>query len=85
MKKSIKIIFGLLILMSLLFVGCSQNNNVNTTNSKTEIANPASVYCVNHGGKLEIRNTPNGSIGICHFEDGKSCEEWAFYRGNCSD
>ena len=50
----------------------------------TNIANPASVYCVEQGGKLEIRKAADGSEqGFCVFPDGSECEEWAFFRGEC--
>jgi putative hemolysin len=48
------------------------------------LANPASVYCGQSGNKLEIRTAADGSqIGICVFPDGASCEEWAYFRGEC--
>jgi putative hemolysin len=57
--------------------------------SLTEIAdmpNPASVYCEENGGTLDIRTdeTTGGQVGYCVFSDGSECEEWAFYRGECS-
>jgi putative hemolysin len=46
------------------------------------IANPASVHCVEVGGTLEIRKNTDGSeYGMCKFQDGRVCEEWAFFRG----
>ena len=52
--------------------------------SDTQIANPASVYCEEQGGKLEIRtDADGGQYGVCIFEDGSECEEWAFFRGEC--
>jgi len=50
----------------------------------TGLANPASVYCEDNGGTLEIRKDESGgAIGACVFSDGSECEEWAFYRGEC--
>lgn len=46
--------------------------------------NPASVYCTEQGGKLEIRTDAGGEVGYCLFDDGSECEEWAFYRGDCA-
>lgn len=46
------------------------------------IANPASVYCVQRGGKIEIVRTPTGEVGYCVFPDGRRIEEWEFYRAN---
>jgi putative hemolysin len=49
------------------------------------LANPASVYCEEQGGTLQTRTDENGgSYGVCVFDDGSECEEWAFFRGECS-
>lgn len=48
-----------------------------------QMANPASVYCENHGGALQIREAANGQVGICVFADNSECEEWAYMRGEC--
>lgn len=47
--------------------------------------NPASAYCEAQGYRLDIRKDPRtgGEVGYCVFPDGTSCEEWAFYRGEC--
>jgi putative hemolysin len=46
--------------------------------------NPASVYCEQQGNKLEIRTAADGSqYGICVFPDGSTCDEWAYFRGEC--
>ena len=45
--------------------------------------NPASAYCVQQGGKSEIRKNQDGSeYGVCILPDGKEVEEWAYYRAN---
>ncbi len=46
--------------------------------------NPASVYCEEHGGTLDMRDSEEGQYGVCVFPDGGECEEWAFFRGECS-
>jgi putative hemolysin len=51
----------------------------------TQIANPASVYCKDNGGALEIRTAADGSqTGYWTLTDGTVCEEWAYMRGECS-
>ena len=51
---------------------------------QAEVANPASVYCEEQGGTVEIRTDDAGEQhGVCVFEDGSECDEWAFYRGEC--
>lgn len=47
------------------------------------IANPASIFCEENGGVSEIVETEDGEGGICNFEDGTYCEEWAFFRNEC--
>jgi len=46
----------------------------------TGIANPASVYCAERGGRLEIVDAPGGQAGFCVLPDGRRVEEWALYR-----
>ena len=49
------------------------------------LPNPASAYCVEQGGRLEIRTDESGGqYGVCVFDDGSECEEWAFFRDECS-
>jgi uncharacterized protein len=46
--------------------------------------NPASVYCEQQGNQLEIRTAADGSqYGICVFPDSSTCDEWAYFRGEC--
>lgn len=56
-----------------------------TSTSSAALPNPASVYCEQQGGRLVIRTDATGAqSGICRFADGSECDEWAFYRGECS-
>ena len=55
-----------------------------TPSAAAGIPNPASVYCLEHGGVLEIRKDASGAeYGVCVFPDGSECDEWAFLRGEC--
>ncbi len=48
------------------------------------LPNPASVYCEQNGGKLDLRTDATGGVsGVCQFPDGSECEEWAYFRGEC--
>lgn len=48
------------------------------------VPNPASEYCIDQGGTLEIRTDESGNeYGVCILPDGRECEEWAFFRGEC--
>jgi hypothetical protein len=78
MKKSIFIgIVGIILLSGSLIQHAAGAEEV-------EIANPASVYCVQSGYTLEIKTNADGSeYGVCIFPDGNECEEWAFFRNEC--
>jgi putative hemolysin len=55
-----------------------------TDQPQAGMPNPASVYCTQQGNKLEIRTAADGSQnGICIFPDGSTCDEWAYFRGEC--
>lgn len=60
-----------------VLAGCSP---VQKPPASAQMANPASVYCVKLGGKLEIVKTAAGEQGMCHLPDGSVIEEWALYR-----
>lgn len=50
----------------------------------TGLANPASVNCEEKGGRVDIRtDSGGGQFGVCVFDGGKECEEWAMFRGEC--
>ncbi|ETS64643.1 putative hemolysin [Moesziomyces aphidis] len=50
---------------------------------KVGLANPASVYCIQQGGTLEIVKDKDGNeTGMCRFPDGTVREEWDFFRSS---
>ncbi len=54
------------------------------TAHQANMPNPASVYCEQEGNKLEIQTAADGSqSGTCVFPDGSTCDEWAYFRGEC--
>lgn len=49
-----------------------------------QIANPASKFCIDNGGTLEIVTAADGSqSGICTLPGKTKCDEWAYFRGEC--
>jgi putative hemolysin len=44
------------------------------------LANPASVFCAQSGGKSEIRKGPRGQFGVCRLPDGRVVNEWSYFR-----
>lgn len=84
---------------ALLVIGCTQPASSGTpapaatsgvtlqaTSAPSSMANAASVGCGNMNGTTEIKKNADGSeYGMCSFNNGTSCEEWALYRGEgCS-
>jgi putative hemolysin len=85
-KTSDKILFAIAILAIILTAAAIATNAgpVKTGHeTAVEIANPASVYCIDRGGKLSIVDGPDGQYGICTLPGGKQCEEWKYFRGEC--
>jgi putative hemolysin len=82
------IFISMLILISLTACTALQHQNPEPTAKVTppvNMPNPASVYCEQNGNKLEIRTAADGSqSGVCVFPDDSSCDEWAYFMGECS-
>jgi hypothetical protein len=48
------------------------------------LANPASIFCQQQRGILEIVTDLSWwQSWICHLADGTTCDEWAYFRGEC--
>ena len=80
----------ILLFTGLLLIGCTPVNeppatdNGENTEEPAGLANPASVHCEEQGGTLEMRtDADGGQYGVCLFDDGSECEEWAYFRGEC--
>jgi putative hemolysin len=60
------------------------SESTGTDMPQTGMPNPASVYCKEQGNTLEIRTAADGSQSEdCVFPDGNTCDEWAYFRGEC--
>jgi putative hemolysin len=74
-----------LALSALLITGCGLAAPQPTEEAPVGLANPASVFCEERGYTLEMRLSEDGGVyGVCLFPDGSECEEWAYFRGECS-
>ena len=72
----------------ILLTSCSapptQPAPISTNTPQANMPSPASVYCEQHGNRLEIHTAADGSqSGVCIFPDGSECEEWAYFRNEC--
>lgn len=74
----------LFLVFFLLLAACAPVKNDPAGTAQPNLPNPASVYCEEQGYKVEIRTNADGSqSGVCVFDDGSECDEFAFYRGEC--
>ena len=49
-----------------------------------ELSNAAAAYCQDQGHTYEVQKQSDGQqCGVCIFEDGSECEEWAYFRSEC--
>ena len=58
--------------------GCSSEQSA--PEPRIGMANPASVYCIEQGGRLEIVREAKGDRGVCVLTDGTRVDEWEFFR-----
>ena len=78
MKSKRSVLFAGISLAALLLASCA------SATEEAQLANPAAVYCREQGYTLETRtDADGGQYGVCIFPDGRECDAWAFYRGEC--
>ncbi|MGB8815108.1 MAG: DUF333 domain-containing protein [Paracoccaceae bacterium] len=74
---------GIGVILLLALTACGGGSPKTEMNiAPVSMANPASVYCNDLGGQLEIRAEQGGEAGYCHLPDGTTVEEWKLYRDN---
>lgn len=85
MKRTITFTIILMVLTACASLQTQERPDpVSTDLPQPNLPNPASVYCAENGGKLEIVTAADGSqSGRCVFFDGSVCDERAYYRGEC--
>jgi putative hemolysin len=84
-KKAASLKFGLSLVagaIALSSCGGSEESDAPPRNEMNQLANPASVYCVDQGGTLEIVQEAEGEVGYCNLPDGTRIDEWEYYRTN---
>jgi putative hemolysin len=65
--------------------GCGNDGNDDVDDDQpapttAQLPNPASLYCEEQGGRVEIVDEPDGQRGDCVFPDGRRIDEWELYR-----
>lgn len=64
----------------MMLSACGSDDSPTDTTTASEIANPASEYCVAQGGTVEIVDEAGGQVGYCNLPDGSRVEEWEYFR-----
>lgn len=81
--------FGLpaaLVIAGVLLVGCGDDGGSDDGGSSDTTgaagANPASEFCVDEGGEVDIVDEDDGQVGYCVLPDGTRVDEWEYFREN---
>jgi putative hemolysin len=69
-----------LLLATTALAACGSSAEPSDPTTGVGIANPASVFCVQQGGTVEIVDEAGGQIGYCNLPDGTRVEEWEYFR-----
>ena len=90
-RQQIVIILAIVILVIIIgaafaITGPSQVPGPARNTTGAGIPNPAAEFCSSQAGnRYEIRAAPDGSqYGVCILPDGTVCDEWDYFRGNCT-
>lgn len=76
---------GVLVLVGLAALSaCGSDDPEPPLDTDVEIANPAAVFCIEQGGRIEIVEGEGGQQGICVLPDGTRVDEWEYYRSNAT-
>lgn len=82
--RQVRALIGGLALIVVLVPACSDDDDTGGDDG-AGLPNPAAVYCEEQGGTVDIREDAEGNqYGVCVFDDGSECDEWAFFRGECA-
>jgi len=68
----------LVVAVSVLSACASQSEDIAA--KPIGMANPASVYCLKIGGKLDTVNEKDGQAEYCTLPSGERVEEWTLFR-----
>jgi putative hemolysin len=81
-----KSFLGAIAVAVIALAGCAERSKAapQRSLSSAQLANPASLNCIDKGGTHAVERTPTGGeYGVCIFSGNRQCEEWALLRGEC--
>lgn len=83
MRISWRIGWSMVLVAALLVTACGSGDD---DDADTEMPNPASEFCEEQGGTVQVVTEDDGSQkGICRLPDGTEIDEWEYYRSSHDD
>ncbi len=70
------------LLSSIVLIGCSSEPDKYDVEDYDETTSPASLYCVQEGGTLEMVTENNVRMTYCVLSEDEKVEQWEFYNNN---
>lgn len=67
---------------ALALAGCASEDNPYKPTKYQAASNPASVYCVESGGELEMLTLEGQRTTFCVLNNGERVEQWEYYKQN---
>lgn len=68
------------LLASVVLVGCSSEPDEYEVKEYDATTNPASLYCVQQGGELEMMSENNKRMTYCVTSEDEKVEQWEYYE-----
>jgi putative hemolysin len=71
--------------VAFLAAGAAMTGCVDATDGETPattgLPNPAAIFCIESGGRYEIRRAADGAqTGVCILADGTEADAWTYFR-----
>lgn len=70
---------SMLAIAVVLLAGCARQPDAPPP-GRVGMANPASVWCLEKGGKRVTQHTAQGESTLCQLPGGEQLDEWALWR-----
>ena len=64
----------------MLINACSDQPEKYRVDDWNSMSSPASIYCVQEGGKLEVGESEKKSILFCVLSENEKYEQWNYYN-----
>lgn len=78
--RTVALAVMLALIATTALAACGDDRPASEPTGGVGIANPASVFCEQQGGTVEIVDEDAGQVGYCNLPDGTRIEEWEYYR-----